>query len=153
VRFWDSSALVPSLVAEPTSETVRALIAEDSSITAWWATDIECTSALARRERTGALEPGAAADAYAALTALGRTWTEVSPSERIRDNARRLVRVHDLSASDALQLSAAREASDEQTESLPFVTLDERLALAARREGFPVLPLGAAVPLASDKAS
>ncbi len=141
MRFWDSSALVPTLVSEPTSEAMRSLMADDPAVTAWWTTDVECVSAIARRERDGDLEADAAADAHAALLVLSRTWTEIPPSERVRDAARRIVRVHDLRASDSLQLAAARIASDEQPESLPFVTLDKRLALAASREGFRVLPV------------
>lgn len=38
------------------------------------------------------------------------------------------------------QVTAASIAGDEHLELLPLVTLDERLAQAARREGFPVLP-------------
>jgi hypothetical protein len=48
--------------------------------------------------------------------------------------------LHDLRAADALQLAAALIACDEQPALLPFVTLDRRLADAARREGFRVLP-------------
>jgi len=36
--------------------------------------------------------------------------------------------------------AAAKTASAEQPESLPFLTLGDRLAAAARREGLPVLP-------------
>lgn len=75
------------------------------------------------------------------LAALESRWVEIAPSDRLRDDARRLVRVHDLRAADALQLAAALAASDDQDDPLPFVTLDERLALAAEREGFPVLGL------------
>ena len=60
----------------------------------------------------------------------------------MRDDARRLVRVHDLRAADAFQLAAARVAADGQPGTLPLVTLDERLALAASREGFRVLGSG-----------
>lgn len=52
--------------------------------------------------------------------------------------ARRLLRVHALRAADALQLAAAIAASEADPASLKLVTLDERLAEAARREGFPV---------------
>ncbi len=51
----------------------------------------------------------------------------------------RLLRTHSLRAADALQLAAARAASEERPDTLPFVTLDERLALAAQREGFAVI--------------
>ena len=47
-------------------------------------------------------------------------------------------------AGDALQLAAAVIACDERTGLLPFVTLDDPLAEAARREGFRVLPTDAA---------
>lgn len=52
--------------------------------------------------------------------------------------ARRLLRVHALRAADALQLAAAIAASEADPASLDLVMLDEQLAEAARREGFPV---------------
>ncbi len=58
----------------------------------------------------------------------------------MRDQAGRLLRLHPLRAADALQLAAAIIACEHQPESLPLVTLDQRLAEAARREGFAVLP-------------
>jgi len=54
--------------------------------------------------------------------------------------ARRLLGLHPLRAADALHLAAALVACDERPHALPFVTLDERLVDAARREGFAVLP-------------
>ena len=49
-----------------------------------------------------------------------------------------MLRVHALRAADALQLAAALLASDEEPAGLDIVTLDSRLADAARREGFRV---------------
>jgi predicted nucleic acid-binding protein len=46
--------------------------------------------------------------------------------------------VHPLRAADALQLAAAVVAAEGIPASLSIVTLDERLAAAARREGFVV---------------
>jgi uncharacterized protein len=46
--------------------------------------------------------------------------------------------VHPLGAGDALQLAAAITASEGDPSSLAFVTLDDRLAQAAAREGFPI---------------
>jgi uncharacterized protein len=43
-------------------------------------------------------------------------------------------------AADALQLAAALVWCDEQPQGEVFVTLDERLADTARREGFTTLP-------------
>jgi hypothetical protein len=51
-----------------------------------------------------------------------------------------LLRVHDLRGGDALQLAAAIATAEGDPATLDVVTLDERVALAARREGFRVLP-------------
>jgi len=142
VRFWDSSAIVPLLVAEPSSALIRARLGDDPEIVVCWATEIECVSAIARRERSGALLTQDVDRAMLALDELAESWSGVPPSQRVRQGARRIVRVHDLRAADALQLAAAWAASDEQPGRLPFVTLDERLALAASREGFSVVGLG-----------
>jgi predicted nucleic acid-binding protein len=56
----------------------------------------------------------------------------------VRQTAIRLLRVHPLRTADALQLAAAIAAAEDHPATLPFVTLDERLAQAAEREGFPV---------------
>jgi predicted nucleic acid-binding protein len=138
LRFWDASAVVPLLIDETRSEALRAESAEQPELVVWWGTVVECASAIGRRERTGALEPSEARDALETLDALTREWREVPPSEAVRIDARRLVRVHDLRAGDALQLAAARVAADGEPGALPFATVDERLALAASREGFPL---------------
>jgi predicted nucleic acid-binding protein len=46
------------------------------------------------------------------------------------------LRVHTLRDADALQLAAAFVAAERRPSSLEVVTLDERLAGAARKEGF-----------------
>lgn len=66
----------------------------------------------------------------------------MTPSESVRSLARRLVGVHPLRGADALQLAAALVWSEMSPRDLSMVTLDARLAEAARREGFQVLPEG-----------
>ncbi len=51
----------------------------------------------------------------------------------------RFLRVHPLRAADALQLAAAFAAAERRPASLEMVTLDDRLADAARKEGFALL--------------
>ena len=48
----------------------------------------------------------------------------------------RFLRVHPLPTADALQLAAAFVAAERRPSSLAVITLDDRLATAARREGF-----------------
>ncbi len=138
MKFWDSSALVPLLVEQETTRRMAALYRRDSEVMAWWTTRIDCDSAVARLEREGTLTPRDAGRALRRLDVLSRSWQEVQPQDVVRDNARRLLRTHDLRAADALQLSAALIASEGRPASLTLVCLDERLALAAEREGFPV---------------
>ena len=54
----------------------------------------------------------------------------------VRNRAIRLLRVHPLRAADAFQLAAALVAFRAQPQDAIFLTGDERLRLAAEREGF-----------------
>jgi predicted nucleic acid-binding protein len=139
LRFWDSSALLPLLVPERRSEELSTLLREDPAAAVWWATPVECGSALARLEREQRLTETGRQAACERLVEAGRSWTEVPPLERVREQALRVLQLHPLRAADALQLAAAIVLADFEPKALPFVTLDEALASAARREGFPVL--------------
>ena len=139
MRFWDSSAIVPLLTTEASSSWVQAELELDPSVVVWWGTEVECTSALTRLERDGALSAREVTAATERLAAMVGEWDEVRPVERIRPLAERLLRTHPLRAGDAIQLAAAILAADANPDSLPFMTLDDRLALAAEREGFPVV--------------
>jgi predicted nucleic acid-binding protein len=139
VRFWDSSAIVPLVVAEVTTSAAQAEFERGPEIVAWWAAPVDCLSALARRERDGEHDGAGMSAAIGRLTELARSWTEIQPQASIRDIAKRLLRVHALTAADALQLAAAIAAAGGQPGSLALVTLDDRLAAAAEREGFPVV--------------
>lgn len=139
MRFWDSSAVVPLLVEEDTSSQLLELYAGEDSLLVWWSTAVECASALARLERSGELSPGETSVSLGRLDALQEAWGVVEPTPRLARSARRLLRTHDLRAADSLQLAAALLAAEGEPASLPFVCLDERLCLAADREGLDVL--------------
>lgn len=138
--FWDSSAIVPLLVSESRSADLTMLIAEDKEMTMWWATPLECQSALHRRHREAPLEPVVMATATERLRAVVEHADTVSPTDEVRRRAARLVAVHPLRAADALQLAAALIWCEEQPHGEVFVCLDARLRDAAQREGFDVLP-------------
>jgi predicted nucleic acid-binding protein len=115
------------------------LLHTDPSVAVWWGSVIECSAALARRGREGRLAADDWDNALARVNVLKDSWFEVQPSERVRALALRLVRVHAIRASDALQLAAALVWIDKAAPG-EFVTLDRRLHAAARLEGFKVLP-------------
>ena len=52
MRFWDATALMPLLVVEGPSETMRDLRASDDAMVVWWGSRVECVSGLRRRERS-----------------------------------------------------------------------------------------------------
>ncbi len=135
MRFWDSSAVVPLLVVEATTQMVQARFREDPVMLVWWVTELECASALARLDRDEALTARASRLARERLHDLKGTWHEIQPVEAVRRVAQRLLRTHPLQAADSLQLAAALVAAEGDPASLEVLTLDARLVEAARREG------------------
>jgi uncharacterized protein len=135
VRFWDTSAIIPLLLEQEASAEVRPLAETDPDMVAWWGTPLECASAVARLRREGVLSLDEEDEVLGALALFREAWVEVLPGAEVQREAMRLLRIHPLKAADALQLGAARVWA-----GADLVTLDERLALAARLEGFTVLP-------------
>jgi predicted nucleic acid-binding protein len=138
MRFWDASAIVPLLVQERLSTRADAMLTEDRAIVTWWGSTIECSSALARQHRDGALDPAGLQAAGARLQRLASSWIEVPAVAPVREQALRLLRIHPLRAGDAVQLAAALVTAEFRPGSLDFVTFDSRQASAAEREGFRV---------------
>lgn len=139
MKYWDSSAILPLLVEEADTERQESLLREDPQIVTWWASKIECASALNRLFRQGALDRDGISQALLDLETLASRWLEIQATERLRRRAIRLLRVHTLRAADAMQLAASLIAADENPQHLPFICSDMRLAVVAEREGFPIL--------------
>jgi hypothetical protein len=140
VKFWDSSAIIPICLKEQLSETVKRLIKTDEDIVVWWATRVECLSAMSRRRREGVLNIDAELKARTILIALSTEWSEVQPSELVRQRAERLLAIHSLRSADAFQLAAALIWAEENPQGHQMVCLDQNLREAAHKEGFTVLP-------------
>lgn len=115
-----------------------ALHERDAGMLVWWASEVECVSALSRVEREGRLSSRASDDAFRRLDALRSGWSEIQPLDVVRRTAKRLLRVHPLRTADSFQLAAALAAAEGDPASLEIVTLDGRLGDAARREGFSI---------------
>ena len=69
------------------------------------------------------------------LAEFAAAWHEVQPVAPVRQIAIRLLRAR-LRAADSLQPAAALVAAEGEPATMAFVTLDDRLAIAADREGF-----------------
>ena len=139
MRFWDASALVPTFLEEPASAEVHRWQAADTGVTIWMMTRVEVISSIARKRRERPESAVLWRRAIRDFQEAAPTWTEISDAVAARFHAERIVMDYPLRAADALQLGAAIVAADGDPQSLEVVTLDRRLAEAARREGFPVL--------------
>ena len=138
MRFWDSSAVVPLLVKQQGSARVDRWFKDDPAVVLWTLSPVEITSALWKLVRAGALSE---ADAHVGDVRAGELASAsyaIVDVEAVKILARRLLRVHMLRAADALQLGAALSWASGRPQGKILLTLDERLALAARREGFDV---------------
>ena len=138
--FWDASAVLPLVIRETSSATLGRLASRERGHAVWWATSVECDSAVCRLEREGRLSSADVQEVHEAVDLLLESWIVVEPSETVRSAARHLLRVYPLRAGDALQLAAAVTAAEGRPETVSFVCLDGRLRDAAGREGLRVLP-------------
>ncbi|MBN1615648.1 MAG: type II toxin-antitoxin system VapC family toxin [Deltaproteobacteria bacterium] len=141
MKFWDTSAVIPLFLEEPESPRMTEVARQDSGMIVWWGTVIECRSAIARLRREKVLTTSQEDQAIRLMSVLAEAWTEVRPSETIRNIAGRLLLSHPLRAADALQLSAALTWAGKQPRGHAFVCLDHRLRDAARKEGFQIMPI------------
>ena len=134
MRYWDASALVPLVVAEPQSGRVRGWLSEDDGIVTWAWTRTEIVSAIERRTREGSLTRSQRRNTLDRIEAFSQSWDEVSDLLAVRARACALLARHPLRAADAGQLAAALLVQEQLGSGLAFVCLDQRLSLAAERE-------------------
>jgi predicted nucleic acid-binding protein len=139
MKFWDSSAIVPLVIAEKTSAWCHSLAKTDPQMIVWFLTPTEILSALSRLERSKNIQRQELLESKSRLKLWRQVWTEIIHFEAVRERAERLLEVHPLRAADALQLAAALIAFREKPQGNSFVCLDSRLATAADKEGFEVL--------------
>jgi hypothetical protein len=133
MKFWDTSAILPLLVEELSSDKIAKILVSDSLQVVWWGTSIECVSAISRLERSQQLALHEATLILKRLEELRSNWREVLPSAKLKQVAERNLRLHPLRAQDAQQLAGCMIANLDH--KIEFVTLDQRLQEAALREG------------------
>ncbi len=140
MRFWDSSAVVPLLVTQRASALADGWLGQDPEMAIWTLTPVEVLSAVRRLVRERALTEAVGAEAEGRADELAAASNVVIDVEGAKDQARRLLRLHVLRAADALQLGAALLWARGSPTGKTLHTFDERLAAAAAREGFRVVP-------------
>ena len=139
MRYWDASSLVPLFADQAATATSRDQFRQDPTIVTWWASPVECASAINRLHREKQIESSTLAELLFDLDSFASRWMLVPPTERVKRVAFRILRSHPVKAADALQLAAALTAAGGDPDGLEFVTCDARLAIAAQLEGFRVI--------------
>lgn len=140
MRFWDTSALVPLLVAEQASEMIVRAYQEDRTVVVAWTTGIECVSAFSRKRRENHISEGLLASILQRLADVRANWAVAEPTLHLVTLAERIITRHGLRAADAIQLASAVASSSFEGAQPEMVCLDRRLTQAAMAEGFRILP-------------
>jgi hypothetical protein len=140
MRFWDTSAIIPLCIEEKQTRPIQNVAKKDGMLVVWWGSIVECYSVFGRLRRDGFLKPQEETQALAVVSELAGVWTEIEPSDEIRNITRRLIQNYPLRAADSLQLAAAIVWAEKAPKGHEFVCLDSRLRDAAQKEGFTVLP-------------
>lgn len=142
MNFWDTSALLPLYIQEKTTAVVRKIkekLSDDEFVLSVL-TPVEFFSALCRMYREGKMTREVLNESFERFNLMVESSQVVSDIDAISTSALRALRVHPLRSADALQLAAALLACLGEPSLHTFVTLDSKLAEAAAKEGFNVLP-------------
>ncbi|PYS37239.1 MAG: hypothetical protein DMG14_21950 [Acidobacteria bacterium] len=139
--FWDTSALLLLICRQPKSQRARAAQRSYPAMNVWWGTRVECHSALQRLIREGDLSGKEERQAFLSLGKLAAQWVEIQPSEEVRQFAERFLSLHPLRATDALQLSAALIWCNRHPRGKTFISGDEKLLEAAKKEDFNIVTM------------
>lgn len=140
MNFWDTSALISLILGQNAAEEIDSIITLDNELTIWWGTELEASSAIVRLARGRHISEARNTHALQQTRNILKEAVEIPPTIELRNEAHRAVRIHALTAGDALQLAAALVWAEHNPRGLGFVCLDDRLREAAWREGFEVLP-------------
>ncbi len=138
IAYFDTSAVVPLLVQEPTTGSCTRLWDDATRVVCSRLMYAEACAALARAVRTQRLTTAQMTAATAELDDLSEQTDVVDITAELTREAGRLAQQHGLRGYDAVHLASAVAIADRE---VVFVTGDADLAAAARAEG-----LATAVP-------
>lgn len=135
IAYLDTSAIVPLLIVEPTSDVCRDLWDSADAVATSQIAYVEAAAALAMAQRLERITPRQHA---AALRLLDRLWAEiavVAVDDDLVRRAARLARERELRGYDAVHLASAEELVDPD---FIFVSGDRELLAAGTTMGLSV---------------
>lgn len=131
---------MPLMVSETTSELMLEVLREDLDIVVWWGTEAECVGALAQKFREERFSDDEVDECLNLLGILHSNWREVLPGSEVRAMAEQLLFSHQIKTADAMQLASALLWCEGDSREAILISQDNQLRIAARREGFNVIP-------------
>jgi predicted nucleic acid-binding protein len=132
IAYFDTSAIVPLIIEEATSETCRRLWNEATRVASVRLLYPETRAALARAERMGRLTSRQLASAVDDLEAVIAELDVIEVSSDIAHAGGEFAQRFGLRGYDAVHLAAGLAMNDDE---VVFVTGDHDLAAAARGAG------------------
>jgi uncharacterized protein len=138
IAYFDTSAVMPLLVAEPGSDRAAALWDGADRVVSMRLVYPEARAALAQAERLGRLTAGQLRDAVTEFDALFEQIDLVEVDDVLARRAGELAEVRQLRGYDAVHLAAADRVRDP---SVVIIAGDGALLAAAAAEGLAVAAL------------
>jgi predicted nucleic acid-binding protein len=136
LQFWDTSALLPLVVAQPPfSAQTRRLFRRRSTRAVAFLARIECRSAIERLAREGALGSTARGRCLSRLDRLLAAFDVVAFSPAVEQGAIESLARHPIRSLDALQLACALELVQASLPAIEVVCCDRGLGNAVLGEG------------------
>jgi predicted nucleic acid-binding protein len=138
--FWDSSSLLPLCCNQKEfTVTSKTLVRRFPKMVVWWSTPVEMENGLQRLIRNRQIDNQEIIVARERLSMLSSHWREILPTEDVRFIAVDVLKQHQLSTADVLQLSAALVWCKRKPNNHVFICSDKNLKNAADVEGFQTL--------------
>lgn len=138
IAYFDTSAVVPLLVREPTSEACGRLWNAAERVVSTRLVYPEARAALGQARRLGSISDAQLAAAVSQLDVLYAGIERIEVTEQLAHAAGELAQAHGLRGYDSVHLAGARLAHDGE---LVFATGDRALAAAAAACGLAVSQL------------
>ena len=139
IVYVDTSAFVPLLIDEPTSQTCGVLWDAADRLVTTRLTHVEAAAALAMAEHLGRITSEEHDEAREQLTSLWPEFDIVEFDEQLMTDAARAAVTHSLRGYDSVHFAAAGTVDDEH---LVAAAGDQRLLEAWRTDGIAVVDTG-----------
>jgi len=138
--YWDTSALFAFIVSEKRSTEIRSFVEAHGSESAFTSmlTPLEMESAIQRRLSDRSLNLREADTARLIGIDFRKKVYLVPLEQNALDMALHLQKIYGLRPGDAIQLASARIGTDNPARVV-FLSMDDKLNEAAKREGFQIL--------------